>query len=1272
MSFPLLRRSILAATVALCAGVAAAWPAATQNLRTQTLTEFEGLPSTETWSLALDREGRVVFGTRVGIGVYDGFEWELHLTSDELPFASGCSAVAVDDDGRLWAAGASLHEGVCVREPDGWVFHRRWPDETGVWVKDLSVLPWEGGHLAVLTTRAGGLFAFDGSAWRDDTLAAGFHGVHDLERIGDELLVVQADGLRALPADGAVNARWCSVALPPGELLAAAYEADDVAGERLWLLSRTWLGYVRDGRWYAVREDLSLEGAGLLDGIELLGDGQGGAYYGGALGLWQYRPDLAEPRSLGPAQGMVSEGTTDLLRDREGNTWIATLRGVTRVPTQVFDGFDSRQGHFADEVTSILELDDGALLLGHVFGLTFRDRDGATPLPFEIGPEVDRLSVRALDMLRTRDGTVWVVSHGLGLGRVDAARELTWRTAPKQADLNALLALEDGRLLLGCGDGLREFDPATERFTPLLPQVREFVRRLERGASGAVYAATASRGLARLERAGEGWSQETWLRSAAGGHEDNVYAVLELADGTLLVGTLGGLMEAEGERLVRSRRFDAEGLPVYALLEDDRGRLWAGTGRGVLRWDGGQRQEYGLQDGLASRESNRDALVQTRDGSIWIGGDRGLSRYREGQERRRATPAVFDLRVSSDGVPVTGAELPSSRDDLEFSYGLVHLSQEPVRVRARLVGFEDDWGVESGPGERTLRYTSLPPGEYRLELQARLAGGAWGPSTWSPSVRILSPIWTRPWFLALGLAGIVALVSGIATLITARRQASSLATLVEVRSADLAASEQRYRDMFTRTSQVQLLVAPEDWRVLDANPAACRYFGTAAEELVGSGLEAWIDVPRARLEAELARLADAGGEVVLRLGAAERGAGPVLELRLSQYELHEQRVVHVSVHDVTRQSRLEEELREAQKLRAVGELASGIAHDFNNLLTTIEGFADLAEEELPGDARLRSHLVGIREATGRGDELVRHLLAFGRKQHMVPEDVEVGELVQSFAALLRRLLDRRIEVVCDMDARPCLVHADRGGLERVLMNLALNARDAMPEGGRLTLRVRRRPARDGAEARVLLAVADTGCGMDEETRARIFEPFFTTKGAGKGTGLGLSTVHGIVGQSGGTLQVTSAPGRGTTLELTLPALPRAGANGNGAAAAPGSDGLRVLLVDDEPGVRLSVGALLRSQGHRVQEAGGGAEALALLDRGHADYDLLLTDVRMPGLRGPELARRARELAPSLRVVYMSGFPQELSEVREVREAVLQKPFSAAQLHRVLHEAHGAG
>lgn len=479
-------------------------------------------------------------------------------------------------------------------------------------------------------------------------------------------------------------------------------------------------------------------------------------------------------------------------------------------------------------------------------------------------------------------------------------------------------------------------------------------------------------------------------------------------------------------------------------------------------------------------------------------------------------------------------------------------------------------------------------------------------------------------------------------------------------------------------------------KLLDANPAFVAILGySTPEELTGrhvGGLYAdaqqWFELadylkrglPFNGLTAEWTRKDDLSTVVRVSGRAVSSGSDE------TTFELF--------VEDVTERRALEQQLRQSQKMEAVGRLAGGIAHDFNNLLMVISGYSEFLLERLGPDPTLRSPAQEISSASERASSLTRQLLAFSRKQMLAPRILNLNSVVTENLKMLTRMIGEDIDLVMVPATDLSAVRADSGQIEQVIMNLAVNARDAMPSGGRMTIETANvtldeeyarfhAPLKPGEY--VMLSISDTGIGMDSETQSHIFEPFFTTKGP-KGTGLGLSTVYGIVKQSGGYIWVQSEMGKGTTFKIYLPRVATPGETilpvqvpAKALKTEPGTE--TILLVEDEANLRYLCRQFLEKQGYKVIEAADGAVAMQIAVAHEGVIHLLLTDVIMPGMNGRELAQRVSEIRPNMRVLYMSGYTENVIGQNGTLDAgikLLQKPFNLRDLKEMVREVLDAG
>ena len=487
-----------------------------------------------------------------------------------------------------------------------------------------------------------------------------------------------------------------------------------------------------------------------------------------------------------------------------------------------------------------------------------------------------------------------------------------------------------------------------------------------------------------------------------------------------------------------------------------------------------------------------------------------------------------------------------------------------------------------------------------------------------------------------------------------------------------------------------LLVLDVEGRITFVNPAGAEQLGYAPAELIG--VPGHATVHHSRLDGQPYPASECPGNRALSEGLETRGRdeiywrkdGTPLHVEYTTTPIREGGRITgavIAFRDISARKtmeRVEEQLRRSQRLEAIGSLAGGVAHDFNNLLTAILGAVELLLERIPEFDPARAEAVDIQQAAQRAAALTRQLLTFSRRQVVQPQVLDLNEIVTGMGRMLHRVIGEDVELVMACDPALPHVRIDPGQMEQVIMNLAVNARDAMPRGGRLVVEtgsvhlvedeVRQRIGLSAGDY-VVLSVSDDGSGMTAEVQARLFDPFFTTKAAGKGTGLGLSTVYGIVKQANGEISVYSELGKGSVFRIYLPATSDAAAATAGEpAASPSERGTGTLLiVEDEPLVRSMATRVLRIAGYTVLTAGDGAEALRVAGERSRPVDLLVTDVVMPQIGGEDLAARLRALWPGLLVLYISGYTERGFASRGLApgSAFLQKPFTPAALaHRV--------
>lgn len=496
---------------------------------------------------------------------------------------------------------------------------------------------------------------------------------------------------------------------------------------------------------------------------------------------------------------------------------------------------------------------------------------------------------------------------------------------------------------------------------------------------------------------------------------------------------------------------------------------------------------------------------------------------------------------------------------------------------------------------------------------------------------------------------------------------------VRLRTAEFQESEQRFRLTFEQAA-VGIAHVGLDGQWLRVNQKLCDIVGYTRQEL--SRLTFQDMTYPEDLEADLALVEKAlSGEIAtytIEKRYIRKGGSLVwiqLTVALARGPRNEPQYFISIVQDIEERKQLEEQLRHSQKMEAVGRLAGGVAHDFNNMLTVISGYGEMIANETAGEPAMQSRAEAICAAAGRAAVLTQQLLAFSRRQVVQPRIVDLNDVVVKMQQMLHRLIGEKVVLSTVLLRDPALVKVDPGQMEQVIMNLAVNAQDSMPDGGPLTIEVGRRES--AGSATVTLEVRDAGKGMTAEVLAHLYEPFFTTKPRGKGTGLGLSIVYGIIKQAGGTIQVETQVGRGTTFRIVLPEASSVEAEPEARRiperAAPGSE--TVMLVEDEDALRELAGQVLRASGYTVMEASSGEAAESVFREFEGAIALLVTDVVMPGMNGPELAARVYLTRPRMKILYISGYAEDVLDVQDLGPGTkfLQKPFSPTDLVQQVRE-----
>jgi PAS domain S-box-containing protein len=1141
-------------SLTLLAVALAAAPAAAQSYVVHSYSVMEGLPAPAVYSLAQDPSGTMWFATRAGIASYDGVAWTTHADPSSPP-THDFRILSRDEQGAIWAASHRLGRILFLSSAGAWQALPDPPRPARRFLRTTALAASRDGAAPIVGVGCGvggGLYLWREGGWTHLGTEQGLPSpvIRSLAAWRGELYVATAAGLARVSRRGVVTALSPSLPDDARDVAALAVAGDPAAaGERtppdLWILGRRFLARLRGGELQQVARGFDLGLYDVESPASVLPDPPRAVYC--ASGYLILRVDLGSGavERLGEQNGLASDGAAALVKDREGNVWVAGPRGADKMVSRRFGSYRQAHGLLANEVSAIAEARPGTLVFGHNTGLTIF-RDGAFQrLPFSFSDSNPAALPRVLDLQADGRGGAWVLAAGRGLGRLSPTATLEWFKAPKPhaGHESSLLAERDGSVLVAARTAVLRFDGRS--WSPGAGEARfdAYVRRMARGRNGTLYLATTTHGVLALRGdrlAALPGPDEPGPRSVFGLHEDHL--------GELWVGTLAGLFKVQGQGLVRPV---PEALrvsePVFFVSGGAPGTLWLGTDRGVLRWDGRALQRYTPREGLAGWETNRAAGFTDGEGRIWIGTEDGVSVHDgEPDPSPPAAPLVAVTSIEAGDQSFAAGdelELPHARSSITFRFRAVSwLDERNIAVRCRLEGLEDAWSAELPPRTREIRYVNLPPGGYRFHVKAANAAGVWSEPASSSRVTIRRPLWTEWWFRLLAAAGgVLALV--VAVKLTLRwRYSHRLEAEVAERTSALRESESRYRQLFQDPQVPKLLVDPETGLVLDANDSASP-LATVGGSAVGHGVtEALIPgLP------EAVRSASAGRESRFVAKVDSRPGGPrELEVRTGPIELGGKVRVLVHVQDVSERRRLEEERIKASKLESMSLLAGGLAHDFNNLLMSVLSHVGVARQRTSRGLDVAPNLAAAESALMHASGLTRQLLTFARGGEPERRVVRLDALLRETAGLA--LAGSRSTCAWELPEELWPAEVDAGQIGQVVGNLVLNASQAMPRGGTVTLRASNVPAAEVAALPlppgryVRFSVSDAGVGIPADLVEKVFDPYFTTKDQGQG--LGLASSHSIVRRHGGHIRVDSTVGTGTTVTVYLP-------------AAAGSDGQQV-------------------------------------------------------------------------------------------------------------------
>jgi PAS domain S-box-containing protein len=1282
----------------------------------QTWDRQNGLPANGINAITQTKDGYLWLGTTVGLVRFDGIEFKL-LDLARVPQVrnSIVTTLANGKDGGLWVGLENNAFGFY----DGQSFSFRGRDVFGgVNMNVRTILESKDGTLwlaaermAARLTRSGSFeevlgsstnYLFNVTCGYEDSQGRLWFGTAD-----SGVYYWQAGKITKLPGPALEASRVDCV-------------AEDLKGQ-IWIGTTT--GLFRYDSNLVRKEIPPLPGeirALLVDRHGVLWIGTSGQ------GLVRYQD--GKYSFLRKTDGLTSDYVKSLAEDREGSLWIGTRDGLSQLTDVKFPTHQAAEDPTVKDALAVGASRKGGVWVGSSAGLTYFDGQ-----PKTYGVEAGLTNLFIKRVFEAGNGDVYLVSGTSTLVVFSGEKAVASYSAT-----NMLVGLAEDAHGVVASVGGYLYRVGTNYFTPYpftnVQPTLAWVLNLASGRDGEIWVACGA-GIFRVK---DGAFQQ-WAADAPAW--TIVQWVCEDSDGVVWGAQLTGIVRLKDNQLRYINRtnglFDNN---IYSIVPDDFGNLWVDSSRGIFRVSRKSMNDFAdgktaqvrcvAYDGPesvkpADKTTQEHVGCKTSDGRIWFPSANGLVEVDPAHiPTNQIPPPVHIDLVRANGIELVrdiSTIVPPGQGELEFHFtALSFLAPQKVRFRYRLEGYDKDW-VEA-KDRRLAFYTNLKPGRYTFRVIAANADGVWNEEGDTLPIELRPHYYQTGWFdLLCGGLGLAALIGVYLQRVrrlklkqqelqknrdllevkvrerTAELAKANQALLAEIgerkRAEEALATEQRLlNNLFTATPDI-IYFKDRECRFLRINQGFTRRLGLSdpSEALGKTDFDFFGGQHAPEAYADEQQIMATGQPMIDKEEREDWKDGRVTWVSSTKLPTRDGAGKIIGImgisRDITERKQFEARLFQSQKMETVGKLAGGVAHEFNSIMTAIIGQSELMLHDLPPGHPLRRNASEIHQAADRAAALTRQLLAYGRKQILQPDILDLNGVLAGLENTLRHLAGPNVDVRIAPPAGPKLVKVDAGQIEQVIVNVVMNAADAMPRGGKLTLETDEvvldeeyvsQFADLKAGEYVRLAITDTGAGMCEAVKARIFEPFFTTKEVGKGTGLGLATCHGIIKQSEGHISVYSEPGRGATFKIYLPKARLETKAPGPPLKAPGlpRGTETILLVEDDPALREMAATLLGRLGYTVLTAADGLDALNVThQRATGHIDLLFTDVVMPHMSGKELSDRIRALYPRTKILFTSAYTENAIVHQGILNAgvtLLQKPFTPSALANKVREVLDGG
>ena len=796
-----------------------------QSYLVQIYTENDGLANSTVSDVVQDNTGRIWFATRSGISVYNGNSWK-HYTTDTGFRNLACSELYVDEKGVVWALSTFGMTISYFKDGQWFILPESKVRVNGYEVPSFIVDYVSDTPVVYVAAKRNGILKFFDNTWihitTDDGLSS--NDVKNICKFQDDILVTLSNGICIIKNHKEISNISNSLPLPDLPLMGFAATNNEGNGPVLYVAGENWLGKICDSTFTYLVQNLANYNTSANDHWIVKPDGFGGVMLGNGVQVYYINKQQHIMKKIDPKSGLISTGATSIYIDRERNIWISSNRGVNKISSMRFFNYTKRHGSLADEVSAIAQVSPEKYIWGHNDGLSLFDGSSFQLIPFKKKEYPD---IRVMDIKVDKNKTVWFATSRTGIGYLDKNNEIKLLQS-SISSANSLYIDDNNNMYIATTEGLYLYKDKTVHFIgPKNSKPLQF-RKLASDNKGKLYIATKSHGL--YEYFNDKWN---YYKNEHNAMLNDVYTVYVDSKNRIFAGTLGGLCYVNNNRLEKFQEKSFKiNRPVYLIFEDNKNRLWCGTDNGIIRWDGSEIKEYTQANGLIGRETNRNAGLVDSEGKIWIGSDLGVSCYNE----------HFDLDASDIVAPLTEIvsidvdddtlnpniinKLNYNQNNLRIHFNcLSFIDEKAVQFKIKLEGFDPDWYDNHNYFERRVRYTNLPPGKYQFKVKACNALGRWSEEKKSALIVIQKPFWHQWWFYLTSFCLLFGAFYLVYDLLTKNKYATYLELEIEKRTHQLQVSEKKYRQLFEENQAIMLFVDPKNERIIDANPAACQYYG---------------------------------------------------------------------------------------------------------------------------------------------------------------------------------------------------------------------------------------------------------------------------------------------------------------------------------------------------------------------------------------------------------------------------------------------------------------